>query len=119
MDHFTARQYIGHNQHGKPMRHTFVSRRLGALMQKKKDQWLHRMFDLKPFTVFDQEYLAILVNTDGLIIFIKYEDVDRYLERNMCSELMALFVKKNVNLSFVDLMKFSEKHGLNLDVNFK
>ena len=118
MDHFRARHYYGENQHGKPIKYTFVSRRLGALMRKKKDQWLHKMFELRPFSI-DQKFLAILINTDGLIIFVKYEDVDRYLERDMCSELMALFIKKNVNLSFVDLMKFSEKHGLNLDVNFK
>lgn len=52
---------------------------------------------------------------------VKYDDddTDRHIDRGMCSELMNLFIKKNVSLSFADLIKFSGKHGMDLKVNFK
>lgn len=120
MDQFRSRHYTGVNQHGKKIRYCFVSKRLGGLLQRKKDVWLHKMFDLKQFTMFDNNYLAILMNTDGLIIFVKHDGgTPQHVERGMCEELMSLFIRKNINLSFTDLIKFSDKHGINLEVKFK
>lgn len=119
MDCFRAKHYTGKNQFGNEIHYCFVSKRLGGLMQRKKDSWLHRMFELKWFPMFNEEYLAILINTDGLIIFVKYDNVSQHIERDMISQLMELFIKKNVSLSFMDLIKFSEKHALDLKVKFK
>ena len=69
--------------------------------------------------MFDGEYIAILISSNGLILFVKNNDIERHIERDGCTELMSIFVEKNTKLSLKDLIKFSEKYGLNIDIKFK
>ena len=116
---FYPKIYGGRNQYDNEIKYCFVSKRLAKLIQKKETTWLYRYFDLKHFTMFDEKYIAVLISSDGLILFVKYENIDRYIETDKLTELMTLFIEKNTKLSFMDLIKFSDKYGLNIDVKFK
>jgi len=65
--------YKGENRYGNKITYCFISKRLGGFIQKHKNDWLFTYFDLKPFTIFDKEYMAILISSNGLILLVRYD----------------------------------------------
>jgi len=118
MNRFYTPHFTGENCYGQKTQFCIISKRLAGLIQKSK-KWINVYYNLQSFTVYDEEYLAVMISSKGLILLIKNNEVDQHIQRDCCTELMALVVRKNENLSFYDLIKFSKKHGFDVNINFK
>jgi len=118
MNRFYSNYHISFNVHGNPRKFIFVSRRFAELIKKKKSTWFYSYFEIKPIISFNYEYVSILMSSKGTMLFMRYKDIDKHVQLDCCSELMSLVINKKDKLSFNDLIKFSEKHELEVNTDF-
>ena len=63
----------GIDHHGNDIKFAFVSKRLAVELAKNQGNAMS-YYKIHPFWTYDGKYLAVLISSEGVVIFCKYKD---------------------------------------------